>query len=136
MQLTKATSNREWQTAGAVTGHRRARRFGVAWPVIVRGFDQRGKGFQEIAFLKNLSATGACFGLTRALAPGAAVEIDVRTPLSRKQWLRYFGKVVYAGQAAGPQVLGIRFDSARPAFVPTAAVICWRQAEVKSCIVH
>ncbi|HJQ23964.1 MAG TPA: PilZ domain-containing protein [Blastocatellia bacterium] len=136
MQLTKATSNRELQTAPAATGRRRARRYGVTWPIIVRGLDPRGKGFQEFAFLKNLSATGACFALTRVLAPGAAIEMNVRTPLSRKQWLRYVGKVVYAGQAAGPQFLGVRFDSVRPAFVPAAAVTCLRPIEVESCLVH
>lgn len=131
MKMTKEANGRKEPPAPAATSRRQARRFGVAWPVVVRG-----KGFQEFALLKNLSATGACLVLTRALAPDSAVEMDVRTPLSRRQWLRYFGKVVYAGEATGPQLLGVRFDSVRPAFVPTAAVVCFRQRGVASCIVH
>lgn len=136
MQLTKATSSQEPQTAPAATGRRQARRYSLIWPVIVRGFDQRGKGFQEFAFLKNLSATGACFELTRTIILGTAIEMNVRTPLSRKHWLRYFGKVVYAGQSAGAPLLGVRFDSCKPAFVPAMAVTYSRQLEVESCMVH
>src|SRR4051794_32690126 len=117
MQVQKKNENRE-QTRSpvAIKGRRQSRRFRVTWPVVVRGFDQQGEAFQEFCFLKNLSPTGACLGLRRALAVGATVEMDVRTPLSRKQWLRYFGKVIYAGDHLRPQVTGIRFDSAKPAF--------------------
>ncbi|MEN3331307.1 MAG: hypothetical protein V7641_672 [Blastocatellia bacterium] len=120
----------------AISGRRQARRFGVTWPVVVRGFDQHGEAFQEFCFLKNLSPTGACLGLKRSLDVGATIEMDVRTPLSQKQWLRYFGKVIYVGSQARPQATGIRFDSARPAFVPAAAVVRLRLLKGQSCIVH
>jgi hypothetical protein len=62
--------------------------------------------------------------------------MDVCTPMSRKQWLRYFGKVIYVGHQARPQATGVRFDSARPVFVPTAAVVRLRLIKGQSCIVH
>jgi phosphohistidine phosphatase SixA len=103
---------------------------------VVRGFDQHGEAFQEFCFLKNLSPTGACLGQRRSLAIGATVEMDVCTPLSRKQWLRYFGKVIHVGHLTRPQATGIRFDSARPAFFPTAAVVCLRLIKGQSRILH
>ena len=137
MQVQKEIDNREqtvWPVA--ISSRRQARRFGVTWPVVVRGFDQHGEAFQEFCFLKNLSPKGACLALSRSLAVGATIEMDVRTPLSRKQWLRYFGKVIYIGHSARPQTTGIRFDSARPVFVPTAAVVRLRLIKGQSCIVH
>jgi hypothetical protein len=137
MQVQKEIDNREQTMAlAAIRSRRQSRRFRVAWPVVVRGFDQHGEAFQEFCFLKNLSPTGACLGLRRSLAVGATVEMDVRSPLSRKQWLRYFGKVIYAGQPHRPQATGIRFDSARPAFVPAAAVVRLRLIKGQSCILH
>lgn len=137
MQVQKEIDNRE-QTGSpvAIRIRRQSRRFRVTWPVVVRGFDQHGEAFQEFCFLKNLSPAGACLGLRRSLAVGATVEMDVRTPLSRKQWLRYFGKVIYAGHHLRLQATGIRFDSTKPAFVPAAAVVRLRLIKGQSCIVH
>ena len=137
MQVQKEIDNREQAVSPvAIRSRRQARRFGMMWPVVVRGFDQHGEAFQEFCFLENLSPTGACLGLMRSLAVGATIEMDVRTPLSRKQWLRYFGKIIYVGHPAKPQATGIRFDSARPVFVPTTAVVRLRLLKGQSCIVH
>jgi hypothetical protein len=137
MQVQKEIDKRKQAVSpAALRGRRLARRFGMTWPVVVRGFDQHGEAFQEFCFLKNLSPTGACLGLKRSLAVGATIEMDMRTPLSRKQWLRYLGKVIYVGPQARPQATGIRFDSARPAFVPAAAVVRLRLRKGQRCIVH
>jgi len=115
---------------------RQARRIGVTWQAVVRGFDRHGEAFQEFCSLKNLSPRGACLSLIRRLAVGASVEIDVRSPLSRKQWLRYFAEVVHVGQPAGPQAIGVRFRSIRPAFVPAAAVVRLRQVTPQAEYIH
>jgi len=137
MQVQKKNDNRE-QTVWPVArrSRRQTRRFDATWPVVVKGFDQHDKAFQEFCFLKNLSPTGACLGLTRSLAVGAIIEMDVRTPLSRKRWLRYFGKVIYVRHPAELQATGIRFESTRPAFVPTAAVVRLHLIERQNCIIH
>jgi PilZ domain len=135
MQMTKAITYLEIAAAPKKFNRRQARRFGVTWPVVIRGYDRQGRSFQEFSCLKNLSPVGACFALTRALTVGAAIEMDVRTPLSRKQWLRYFGRVVYVGGSSEPQTIGLRFDSAKPSFVPDT-VVRLRQIKAESCAVH
>jgi PilZ domain len=136
MQMTEQAKNRNPKLALQANSLRRARRFSVTWPVVVSGVDRNGRGFQEFSYLKNLSPTGACLGLARALTLGDAIEMDVRTPLSRKQWLRYFGKIVRIEQPGGPQAIGICFESVKPTFVPALAVLRLRQNKARSCSIH
>lgn len=133
---TKITNRELSVSMAALSRRRQARRFNLKWPVVIRGYDQRGKAFQEFCSLKNISATGACLGLKKPLAVGTNIELDVRTPLSQKHWLRYFGKVVYVERQGGAQVIGVHFDSARPAFVPTAAVVHLNGAKDQRDILH
>ncbi|MFL6277892.1 MAG: PilZ domain-containing protein [Blastocatellia bacterium] len=136
MQMTEQTKNRNPKLAPLANSLRRARRFSVTWPVIVRGIDRNGRGFQEFSYLKNLSPTGAYLSLARALTLGDAIEMDVRTPLSRRQWLRYFGRIVRIEQPGGPQTIGISFESVKPTFVPALALLRLRQNKARSCSVH
>ena len=120
----------------AMSRRRRAHRFEVTWPVVVSGFDQRGEAFQEFCFVKNLSSTGACLDLTRLLAIGATVKVDLCTPLSRKQCLRYSGKVIYVGHPVKLQTVGIEFDSVKPTFIPAVAAIRFRPLRSTGPVVH
>ena len=120
-----------------MSGNRRHyRRFRLNWPVVIKGVDRFDKAFQEICFLKNLSPAGACLSLSGSLSVGARIEMDVHTPLSRKRWLRYVGKVIHLANQAEAQVIGIRFESARPTFVPAAAVMRLRLSEGWPGLVH
>jgi hypothetical protein len=100
-----------------------ARRFDVTWPVIIRGVDEQGQAFQEFSSLQNLSARDAAMGLMRSLPAGARVEMDICSPLSRRYWLRYWGRVVSVECYAERQVVSVSFESAKPAFIPAAAVV-------------
>ncbi len=136
-QMQKMTRKRRLMMSLMMSGNRRqSRRFGLNWPVVIKGVDRYDKPFQEVCFLKNLSPAGACLSLSRSLSVGARVEMDVRTPLSRKQWLRYVGKVIHLTHQAERQALGIRFESARPAFVPAAAVMHLRLNGGRNGLIH
>jgi len=115
---------------------RRTRRFDVAWPVIIRGLDERGQPFQEFSYLQNLSSGGAALESRASLRTGARVEMDVCCPLSQRQWLRYWGNVVSVEYSVERQTISVCFDSARPAFVPAAAVLRLHVGEFRGCRLH
>lgn len=113
----------------------RSRRFRANWPVIVRGWDDSGEPFQELAVLRNLSSGGAGISLVQRPMPGTRVEIDVQTPFGTR-WLRYQGRVIYVREAIGYRSVGICYESAMPSFVPAAAI--WRLTGIaeRTCQIH
>jgi hypothetical protein len=119
----KAINKRTLNAPVENMNRRRTRRFDVAWPIILRGVDEDGQPFQEFSYLQNLCSGGAALESRSALYTGARVEMDVCCPLNQRQWLRYWGKVVSVESSVERQVIRVCFDSARPAFVPAAAVL-------------
>lgn len=59
---------------------RSERRLRVRLPVGVRGTDRTGTGFDEKTFSEDLCRGGMAFVLSRALEPGADVEIHLSLP--------------------------------------------------------
>lgn len=136
MRVYKPTNRRARTGPSVEIDRRKAHRFDLTWLAVVKGVGEYGQPFQEFSTLRNLSSTGACLSLTISLPVGIRVELDVRSPLSQKQWLRYFGRVIYAECQPEQQIIGIRFESAKPTFIPAAAVIRLHTTPARSSVVH
>jgi len=119
----QAVNKRAASVAIEELDERPARCFDVTWPVIIRGVDEQGNAFQEFSSLQNLSPAGAAIEVMMSLPTGAHVEIDICCPLNRRYWLRYWGRVVAVECYAGRQVVNVSFQSAKPTFIPAAAVL-------------
>jgi len=96
---------------------RKARRFKAAWEVSVSGMDSSGAAYHETGSLENLSSTGAFLFLTRKFEVGERVDILIKIPFKSENWMRYSAEVVRV-ESSPPRIgVGMRFDTARPAFI-------------------
>ena len=95
---------------------RRARRFTVGWDVTVKGTDDVGQSFDEVGVLENLSSTGAFFYLTRPLRIGAKLEVSIKVPFRRENWMKYSAEVVRIESGARRIGVAMKFDTVRPNF--------------------
>lgn len=96
---------------------RSARRFQVSWDVAVKGTDQAGSGFDEAGTLENLSSLGAFLYLPRRVNLGERLELRIKLPFKRNNWMTYMAEVVRLEQASARAGVGVRFDTAVPVFV-------------------
>lgn len=96
---------------------RNARRFQVSWDVAVKGTDQAGGGFDEAGTLENLSSLGAFLYLPRRVNLGERLELQIKVPFKRNNWMKYTAEVVRLEQASARARVGVRFDTAVPVFV-------------------
>lgn len=96
---------------------RNARRFQLGWDVAVRGTDQSGTSFDETGMLQNLSSFGAMLYLRRAVPVGATVEVRIRVPLRKNNWMKYVAEVVRVKGQSASTVIGVKFGTARPVFM-------------------
>lgn len=92
---------------------RKAQRFRVAWPVVVRGSDCEFHGA-----LKNLSSTGALLHLPTFFGLGAEVDVLIKVPLRRENWIGYPASVLRTVETEAGTNLALRFRSAKPTFQP------------------
>ncbi len=95
---------------------RRARRFTVGWEVSVKGMGDDGLSFDEAGVLENLSSTGAFFYLTRPLRIGAKLEVSIKVPFRRENWMRYSAEVVRIESGRRRIGIAMKFDTVRPSF--------------------
>ena len=103
------------KNAGAAE-RRQGRRFQVSWQVIVRGSDSRGIRFEEVASLRNLSSGGMFLYVEHNVSIGADIEVSIRVPLRKANWMRYSAKVVRAEPEPSRCGLAARFESLVPNF--------------------
>ncbi|HVF88548.1 MAG TPA: PilZ domain-containing protein [Blastocatellia bacterium] len=96
---------------------RKARRFDATWEVSVRGTDRTGSIFNETGSLENLSSTGAFFFLTRRFEVGEKIDILIKIPFKRENWMKYSAEIVRVVAADPKTGVGVRFDTPKPAFV-------------------
>jgi hypothetical protein len=95
---------------------RKARRFQLGWDVAVKGTDQSGTSFDETGMLQNLSSFGAMLCLRRTVPVGATVEVRIKVPLKKNNWMKYVAEVVRVKDQSASTVIGIKFGTARPVF--------------------
>ena len=95
---------------------RKARRFQVGWDVAVKGTDRTGRGFDETGMLGNLSSVGALLYLPRAVPVGARLELRIKVPFKRNNWMKYAAEVVRVKNRSVNIGIAVRFDTALPVF--------------------
>ena len=99
-----------------VLERRRARRFRVGWDINVKGTDDAGLGFDEAGVLENLSSTGVFFYLSRPLRIGTKLEVSIKVPFRRENWMRYSAEVVRIESGSRRIGIAMKFDTVRPSF--------------------
>jgi hypothetical protein len=100
-----------------VEDRRNAGRFQVSWDVNVRGTDQTGSGFDEAGTLENLSSLGAFLYLARRVNLGERLELQIKVPFKRNNWMKYAAEVVRLEQASAKAGVALKFDSVVPVFI-------------------
>ena len=98
----------------AVKEHRKARRFDLDWPVIVKGQDTTGATLEEAGSLVNLSSRGAFLHLKRSLTVGKKLELWVEMPFKDERWMAYSAEVVRCEDEFPKVGIGVRFTKLRP----------------------
>ena len=96
---------------------RKARRFQVGWDVAVKGTDRTGRGFDETGMLGNLSSVGALLYLPRAVPLGSRLELRIKVPFKKNNWMKYAAEVVRVPSQSANIWIAVKFDTARPIFV-------------------
>lgn len=96
---------------------RNARRFQISWDVEVEGTDQTGSAFNQGGTLENLSSLGAFLYLQRRVNLGERLELQIKAPFKRNNWIKYVSAVVRLEQSSNGAGIGVRFDTAVPVFV-------------------
>lgn len=99
-----------------VLERRRARRFRVGWDINVKGTDDAGLSFDEAGVLENLSSTGVFFYLTRPLRIGTKLEVSIKIPFRRENWMKYSAEVVRIESGTRRIGIAMKFDAIRPDF--------------------
>jgi hypothetical protein len=100
-----------------VEERRNARRFQISWDVNVRGTDHIGSGLDEAGTLENLSSLGAFLHLPRQVNLGERLELQIKVPFKRNNWVKYAAEVVRLEQASGKAGVALKFDTAVPVFI-------------------
>ena len=95
---------------------RGSRRFQVNWDARVRGIDATGASFDEITSIVNLSSSGAFLPLATTVESGARVEVAIRVPLKKQNWMKYSGEIVRIEGGDKQEAVAVRFDTPRPIF--------------------
>ena len=96
---------------------RNGQRFQLGWDVAVKGTDQTGTSFDDTGMLQNLSSVGAMLYLRRTVAVGATVEVRIKVPLRKNNWMKFVAEVVRVKYQSAGTVIGLKFGTARPVFV-------------------
>lgn len=99
-----------------VPERRGARRFSVGWSVIVKGTDSAGMDFDETGELKNLSSSGAFLYLPRRLNVGATIDVCIKLPFQKENWMKYQAEVVRVEDSQFRVGIGMRFSAVWPTF--------------------
>ena len=95
---------------------RTSQRFELRWDLSVKGTDESGKNFDEIGTLANLSSFGAFLYLPRRVRLGEKLELRIKIPVSRDNWMKYTGEVVRLYDVSNSAAVGVKFDTAIPDF--------------------
>jgi hypothetical protein len=91
-------------------------RYSVDWPVKLTGTGKVGIKYFEDGVLENIGAKGACLHTNTPLQVGEKLDVSIRLPLKRDNWLVYSAKVVRVEGSRSQSRVAIRFNSSLPAF--------------------
>jgi hypothetical protein len=88
----------------------------LKWQATIEGCDSQGIRFDEEGVIENLSATGAFFYIHRAINVGSRLNLAIRLPFKKENWMKYSAEVVRIEPAAAGTGVGIKFDTIKPLF--------------------
>jgi hypothetical protein len=98
---------------------RGARRFKIAWAVAVEGVDESGRRYNEASRLENISSTGALVKLSQPVNIGQPIEVWIRIPFRRENWMKYPAEIVRVEGGAHKPSIAVKFTARRPTFIIT-----------------
>lgn len=96
---------------------RTARRFPVAWAVVIKGKDQAGERLNATGTLQNLSSKGALFFLPKHIGLGTRLQVEIRVPMKANSWMKYSAKVVRVERIKSRYGVAVAFPTAKPTFI-------------------
>jgi CYTH domain-containing protein len=70
----------------------------------------------ESGRVRNISSSGALLTLKAALDVGSRVEIYIRLPMEKTNWMKYSGRVSRSDWLGAELITAVRFDGSRPEF--------------------
>jgi hypothetical protein len=91
-------------------------RYSVDWPVKLTGRGNIGIRYFEEGVLENIGAKGACLYTNKSLQVGERLDISIKLPLERDNWLIYSARVIRVEDVCPQARVAIKFDSPMPAF--------------------
>jgi hypothetical protein len=89
----------------------------LKWQATIKGKDSNGISFGEEGFIENLSSTGAFLYLNRDVAIGSRIDLTIRLPFQKENWMKYSALVVRLESISQKTGVGIKFDTVRPIFI-------------------
>lgn len=95
---------------------RNGKRFQISWPVKVERVEEGGESFAGAGVLRNLSSGGALLQLAEPISEGARVDLYIKLPLKKQNWMKYSCRVVRVERDGSPYLTAVKFDTARPEF--------------------
>ena len=91
-------------------------RYSVDWPVKLTGTGKNKIKYFEDGVLENIGAKGACLYTNKPVQVGESLDVLIKLPLKRDNWLAYSAKVVRVEGSNAHARVAIRFNSPKPAF--------------------
>ena len=88
----------------------------LKWHATVNGNDSSGASFDEEGLIENLSSTGAFLYLSRDIPIGSRIDLAIRLPFQKENWMKYSAQVVRIENVSQKTGVGIKFDTIRPTF--------------------
>jgi len=114
--VTKKVHNKNARVLANPPERRASRRYPVGWVARLKGLDAVGVKFDEAGTIKNLSSTGALVYLTRQVRVGAKLEVMIRVPFGRENWMEYPARVIRIDSDAQTAV-AVKFSALKPSFL-------------------
>jgi PilZ domain len=116
MNECKCKGGREDGSSQTRRERRSARRFRIGWSILIKSTDNEGLDFDEPGELEDLSSSGAFFYSARSLKPGTRLEVRLRVPFKKDNWMIYSGEVVRVRSANLAFGVAVKFHNSRPGF--------------------
>ena len=105
-------------------------RHGLRWETLVIGNDVTGANFDESGVIENLSSSGAFFYLNKRVPVGCQLDLAIKLPFKKENWMKYSARVVRIEEKSGNGNvggklekdihdkigIGIKFDNIKPIF--------------------
>ncbi len=88
----------------------------LKWQATINGSDCSGASFDEEGIVENLSSTGAFLYLSRKVDIGTKIDLAIRLPFQKENWMKYSAEVVRIENIPEKIGVGVKFDTIRPTF--------------------